>query len=141
MEYTNAFIGRTIQPSNAEVLEALGSAADVWNEFIGWMAREEHVTEQEWKGIAVQKYGWSLRLKQKKRNIVYLAPGKNCFMVSFVLSDKALTAAKAANLPKAVADALEHAPHYPEGNGLQLRVHRAKEMAAIRKIAAIKIAS
>ena len=46
------------------------------------------------EGNCRQKYGWSLRLKQKSRNIVYLGPAKGCFMVSFVLSDKALNAAK-----------------------------------------------
>jgi hypothetical protein len=73
------------------------------------MAEEEGVAGQEWKGICVSKYGWSLRLKQKSRNIVYLGPGEGCFMVSFVLSDKALKAAKELHLPKAVADALDSA--------------------------------
>jgi uncharacterized protein YggE len=61
-------------------------------------------------------------------------------MVSFVLSDKALKAAKEAHLPKAVADAIAAAPHYPEGNGLRLVVHCAADLSAIRKIAAIKLA-
>jgi hypothetical protein len=141
MEYANAFIGRTNQPSDAEVAAILGPAANVWNEFITWMAREEGVSEQEWKGIVVKKYGWSMRLKQKGRNIVYLGPGKDCFMASFVLSDKALSAAKSAKLPKAVADALATAPRYPEGNGLRLIVRRAADLPAIRKIIAIKLSN
>ena len=52
--------------------------------------REGGVSDQEWKGVVVKKYGWSLRLKKKGRNILYLSPGKDCFMTSFVLSDKAL---------------------------------------------------
>jgi hypothetical protein len=141
MEYVNAFIGRTNQPSDAEVAEVLGPAANVWNEFIAWMAREECVSEQEWKGIVVKKYGWSLRLKKKGRNIVYLGPGKDCFMASFVLSDKALSAAKTAKLPKAVEDAVAKAPRYPEGNGLRLLIRQVGDLAAIRKIAAIKLAN
>ncbi len=62
--------------------------SSVWTEFIKWMADEEGATGQEWKGICVKKYGWSLRLKQKSCNVVYLGPGRGCFMVSFVLSDK-----------------------------------------------------
>jgi hypothetical protein len=53
-------------------------------------------------------------------------------MVSFVLSDKALKAAKEAHLPKTVADALDAAPRYPEGNGLRLLVHRAADLPAIK---------
>ena len=141
MEYTNAFVGSTMQPSDNEVRNALGPSAKIWKELVDWMAEKEGVSEQEWKGIAVKKYGWSMRLKQKGRNIVYLSPGKDCFMVSFVLSDRALKAAKSEHLPKAVHDALAQAPHYPEGNGLRLLIHRASDLAAIRKIAAITVAN
>jgi hypothetical protein len=141
MEYTNAFRGKANQPNEAELNAALGPSAKLWSEFIHWMADDEGVAGQEWKGICVEKYGWSLRLKQKSRNIVYLGPGKGCFMASFVLSDKALQAAKEAHLPKAVAEALAKAPHYPEGNGLRLQVHRNSDLPAIKKIVAIKLAS
>lgn len=141
MEYCNAFIGKADTPTNAEVAEALGPKLKLWDELIEWMSKKEGVSEQEWKGVVVKKYGWSLRLKKKGRNIIYLSPGKDCFMASFVLSDKALGEAKHAHLPKAVQDALAAAPHYPEGNGLRLLVQREGDLPAIRKIAAIKAAS
>ncbi len=140
MEYTNAFRGKTKQPSDTELIATLGPSAKLWNDFIQWMAEEEGVAGQEWKGICVSKYGWSLRLKKKSRNIVYLGPGEGCFMVSFVLNDKALNEAKAAHLPKAVADALAAAPRYPEGNGIRLVVRRAADLPSIRKIVAIRLA-
>ncbi len=141
MEYTNAFKGNANQPSEAELAAARGPSAKLWNEFIQWMAKEEGVAGQEWKGICVNKYGWSLRLKQKSRNVVYLGPGLDCFMVSFVLNDKALKTAKELRLPMAVADALAASPRYPEGNALRLIVHRAGDLPAIRKIAMIKLAN
>ena len=141
MEYSNAFLGKTTQPTDVEVASALGPAAKLWKEFINWMAEEKGVTGQEWKGIVVKKYGWSLRLKQKSRNIIYLSPGNNCFMASFVLSDKALQEAKAAHLPKHVQHALASAPKYPEGNGLRLLVRHGANLSAIRKICAIKLAN
>jgi len=141
MEYCNAFIGKTDRPTEAEVMQALGPKAKLWNELIEWMSEKEGVSDQEWKGVVVRKYGWSLRLKKKGRNILYLSPGKDCFMASFVLSDKAVNAAKHSHLPKTVQDALAAAQHYPEGNGLRLIVQREEDLAGIRKIAAIKIAN
>jgi hypothetical protein len=78
---------------------------------------------------------------KKNRNIVYLGPGEGSFMVSFVLNDKALNEAKAAHLPKAVADALAAPLRDPEGNGLRLVVRLATDLPAIRKIVAIKLAN
>jgi hypothetical protein len=141
MEYTNAFLGKTSQPTAAELASALGSSAKLWDEFILWMADKQGITVQEWKGIVVKKYGWSLRLKQKARNIVYLGPGIGCFMVAFTLSDKVLAQAKHEHLPQAVQDVLDKAPRYPEGNGVRLIVHCATDLTAIRKIAAIKVAN
>lgn len=48
-------VGRSLwkpaRPSNAELTAALGPSAGLWKEFIQWMADEEGVTAQEWKGI------------------------------------------------------------------------------------------
>jgi Protein of unknown function (DUF3788) len=141
MEYSNAFVGRLDQPSESEVAAALGPVAQHWTDLIAWMAEKQGVVGQEWKGIVVRKYGWSLRLQQKRRNIIHMSPGKGCFMVGFVLSDRALQAAKEADLPKSVQEALDTAPHYPEGYGVRLLVRRASDLSAIQKIAAIKIAN
>lgn len=139
MEYRNAFVGTAKQPGSADVAAALGPASGPWDEFVDWMAKEEGVATQEWKGICVNKYGWSLRLKQKGKNIVYLGPGNGCFMASFVFNDKALAAAKAAHLNKTVDRVLDEAPRYPEGNGVRLVVTKEADLAAIRKLAHIKL--
>ncbi len=140
VELLNAFIGKTEQPSAEELSAALGPAAGIWNELLDEMANQLGVATQEWKGICVKKYGWSLQLKLKKRTIIHLAPRLACFQVAFVLGDKALAAAKAAKLPKKILQALAEAPHYPEGTGLRLVVNKAADLAPIRKLAKIKLA-
>ena len=140
MELSNAFIGKAERPSPEEISAALGPTFRVWNEFIEWMASDLGVADQEWKGILVHKYGWSLTLKRKKRTIVYLGPCAGCFRAAFTLSDKAVAAAKEARLPKKVLEALAEAPRYAEGTGLRLVVNKAADLAAIRKLAEIKLA-
>jgi hypothetical protein len=137
METSNAFIGKTVQPTTDEVALALGRSASAWTALVNWLA-EQGVTEQEWKSSAA-KYGWTLRLKLKKRTIVYLAPCAGCFRVSFVLGDRAVAAARGSDLPKAVLLALDEAPRYAEGTGLRLVVKGAKDLAAIRMLALIKL--
>ena len=140
MEVLNAFIGKKEQPTRQEVATALGPATGPWNDLIDSMAADLAVSTQEWKGIYVDKYGWSLQLKLKKRTIAHLAPCRGCFRVAFILGDKALAAAKAAKLPKKILQALAVAPHYPEGTGLRLVVTKPSDLAPIRKLAEIKLA-
>jgi hypothetical protein len=141
MDAPNAFVGKANQPSETEVTAALGPGASLWSELIDEVTSDAGKLTQEWKGIYVNKYGWSLRLKQKNRNIIFMSPCHNCFRVAFTLSDKAVTAAKEAHLPKAVVLALAAAPKYPEGTGLRLTVNRPGDLPPIRKIARIKLAN
>ncbi len=138
MEIPNAFIGKSKQPSESELAAALDSSAPLWKELIQNVATDLGNLTQEWKGVYPNKYGWTLRLRQKGRNIIYLSPCNGSFRVAFVLSDKALQEAREAHLSVEVAVALDSAPHYPEGNGVRLTVRRASDLSAIRKLARIK---
>src|ERR1700686_4039216 len=115
MDNPNAFIGKKTQPTSDEISVALGPTAGVWNEIITWLAEKHGVAIQEWKPVAPQKYGWSLRLKLKQITIIYLGPCASCFRVSFVFGDRAVAAARASDLPKSVLKLLDEAPHYAEG--------------------------
>jgi hypothetical protein len=140
MESPNAFIGKAEKPSAKEVAAALGASAKVWEQLVGWLAKEHGVSEEEWKSIS-PKYGWSLRLKLKKRTIVHLSPGKGSFRVAFVLGDRAVRAALQSDLPKNVVKLIEEAPRYAEGTGVRLEVKDGNNIAAIRKLAEVKLAN
>ena len=139
METPNAFIGKTATPTEAEVDAALGATAALWKQLVDWMA-EHGAGESEWNSYS-PKAGWALRLKQKKRNIVYLAPCEGCFRVAFVLSEKAVAAALKSDLAKGTLKLLDEAPRYAEGTGVRLMVKATKDLAAIKKLALIKMAN
>ena len=139
METPNAFIGKATLPTPEEVSAALGATAEVWKQLVDWLA-EQGVADQEWKSSSA-KYGWSLRLKLKKRTIVYLGPCHGCFRVAFVLGDRAVAAARKCNLSKGALKLLDEAPRYAEGTGMRLMVKAAKDLAAIKKLALIKLAN
>jgi hypothetical protein len=140
IEVPNAFIGKAMAPSRAELDGVLGASAAWWNEIVREL-EQDGISGEEWKGVLPKKYGWTLRLKQKSRNIVYLSPCAGCFRVGFVLSDRAMEAAEKSALPKSVKAALAQAPKYPEGNGVRLTVRSARDLPAVRKLASIKMAS
>jgi len=140
MEATNAFIGKTVKPTAGEIAAALGPATAIWNQLIHRLDEDYGVNIQEWNSYS-PKAGWALKLKLKKRTILYLAPCEQYFRVAFILGDKAITAAKQCRLPIAVKKAIDDAPRYPEGTGLRLVVKGSKDLAAIGKLVAIKLAN
>ena len=139
MEDQNAFIGRKDLPSGAEITAALGPSADLWNQLLEWMA-EQGVSIQDWQSIS-PKYGWAVRLKIKKRTIVYLGPCTGCFRASLVLGDRAIAVARQSELSQATLKLLDEAPRYAEGTGVRLMVKTAKDLVSVRKLALIEIAN
>ena len=139
METVNAFIGKTAKPTEAEVAAALGAAAGLWKQLVEWLA-EQGAATQEWNSYS-PKAGWALRLKHKKRNIIYLAPCAGHFRIAFIFGDKAVAAARQSNLAKSTLKLLDEAPRYPEGTGLRMVVKTQKDLAAIKKLALIKLAN
>lgn len=140
VEIPNAFIGKKAQPTLEEVSVALGSSADAWNQLLAWMAEKQDVPDQEWMSSS-PKYGWSLRLKLKKRTIVYLGPCNGCFRAAFVLGDRAVEAARQSKPSRSLLKALDEAPHYAEGTGVRLIVKGSKDLASVKRLAVIKLAN
>jgi hypothetical protein len=135
---TNAFAGRAKPPRDRDVAAVLGAAKPLWDAIAVDLARELELTDAEWKSYS-PKYGWSLRLKRGKRNIVHLSPGEGRFMVLFILGDRAVAAARASRLGATATKLLDAAPRYPEGTGIRLEVTRAAQVALVRKLARIKL--
>jgi len=134
----NAFIGKTNQPSPEEVDLALGEAAPVWHSYLSWLAEEQGVTDSEWKSVSA-KYGWGLRMKLKKRTIVYLGPAHDCMTVSFVLGERAIAAAKSADLASSILKIIEDAPKYAEGTGVRLTVKKLTDLAPVKILTRVKL--
>jgi len=140
VDIPNAFIGKAERPTDAEVSSALGSSAKAWDELVSWLTTEKGLDTKEWTSSS-PKAGWSLRLKLKKRNVVYLAPCKCCFRVAFILGDRAVKAALQSDLSASVCKVIKDAPKYPEGTGVRLIVRRSTDLPAIRKLALAKLAN
>ncbi len=139
MDNPNAFVGRRDKPSSQEVATALGPSAASWNELLAWMTQHK-VDVQEWKSYS-PKFGWSLQVKLKKRTIVHLSPCIGSFRAAIILGDRAVAAAKNSKLSKSVMQLIETAPKYPEGTGVRFEIKNSRQLAAVRKVAEIKLAN
>ena len=134
----NAFIGKTTQPTAKQLANELGESKKLWTELVADLKKECEITGEEWDS-ASPKYGWSLRLKHKKRNIVYLGPCHGCFRVAFVLGEKGMKAARSAEFPADLAKIIDEAPHYPEGNAIRFEVKSSSDIEAVKRLARIKV--
>jgi hypothetical protein len=134
----NAFIDKPDAPTDVDVAAALGPAKALWDQLLAELAQECNLVVQEWNSYS-RKAGWSLRLKHKKRNILYLGPCRGSFRVAFVLGDKAVEAARQCGLSQTVIRLIDEAKRYPEGTAVRFDVQGAKDIAAVKKLTAVKL--
>jgi len=136
-EHINAFINKTKKPTDSELTEALGPGRTLWDALID-AAKELDVVDQEWNSFS-PKYGWSLRLKKKKRNILYLSPSHGSFLASLILGDRAMEAARRSRLSKSIMKTLSEATKYPEGTAIRVNVKQKKDIETILKLLPFKL--
>ena len=134
----NAFVNQLNAPSEDELTAALGGTRVLWDRLIAELATEYGVGDREWKSYS-PKYGWSLRLIRKKRNILYLSPCSGAFQAMLILGDKAMLAVAGSKWPRKVIKIIEEAPHYPEGTGIRMDVTRAADVEIVKKLCVIKL--
>jgi hypothetical protein len=132
-----SFDDKAKAPDDKALAKGLGASKDLWDELVGHIGAEYPPMTEAWGFYKC----WSLRLKQKKRTIVYLLPRDGFFLCAFVYGGKATEAARAAKLPKRIMKEIEGAPVYAEGRGFRLEVRTAKDIETMKTLAAVKMAN
>lgn len=121
-------------PTGEELTATLGPTKPHWDAIVS-----EFSTTQEWKRYSA-KAGWSFRLFQGKRTIIWLSPREGWFQAGIILGDKAIEAARQTRLSASLRKIIDESPRYPEGTGVRIEVRTTRDLASVRKLAAIKIA-
>jgi hypothetical protein len=135
----SAFDDKSRPPASGELAEVLGPALRPWDDLIAHVAATYPPITQLWN-FAGAKYGWSLRLKCKDRVVLYMTPQADAFLLGIVLGERAAQAAHEMDLPDSVLPLIDAAPRYAEGRGIRLPVATGDDLAAVRALAALKMA-
>jgi hypothetical protein len=138
VQSANAFAGQIHPPTQKAVAEVLGPGFELWKQLIADLKRDLDLDSEEWNSSGV-KYGWSLRLQKRKRNIVYLGPRAGMLVAAFVLGDKAVAAARRSELPVRVLRVLAESKRYAEGTALRIEVAGPGDLQVVRTLARIKV--
>jgi hypothetical protein len=136
----SVFDDKSTAPRDGDVAEALGRTSKLWDELISHLSSQYDPLTADW-GFSGKQWGWAMRLKHKKRTILYLTPCKRHFLVGFALGEKAVRAAHEGGLPAAALGCIDSAPKYAEGRGVRMAVRNKKDLSAVQKLATIKMAN
>ena len=120
--------------------EAIGGLYFSWLEIRNYVFEKQPSALEEWN-FPRQKYGWSFRIKDKKRAIIYLIPCKNYFLVVFVFGSSATTEALLGTIDQKIKTIFESARVYAEGPGFSIEIRDSSYIADIKALVDIKVSN
>jgi hypothetical protein len=135
---SSIFEDKAKMPNDEMVGEALGRAGKLWDELKSHVLEECAPASEEWKYYN-SKSGWILTIRDKKKVMVYMSPGKGEFMAGVTLGEKAVEAAMASSLPEEVKEIVRNAKEWPEGRVVRLDVRKKADVDSMKKLVAARM--
>lgn len=138
MDDISIFPHKDPEPTDEKLQLALGDA------YVLWTRLHDFVLERYPKGIVEwnypgKKYGWSYRIKDKKRAIIYFLPRENYFLVGFVFGQKAFDMIMDSDISAEIKSDLQQATKYAEGRGIRIEVKNEIIVPEIMQLVEIKL--
>jgi hypothetical protein len=136
----SVFMDKLKAPTDGDLVTALGGTYKLWTALKNFVLEKYPAAIEEWNHPG-KKYGWSFRIKDKKRAIIYLLPRQQFFKVAFVFGGKATELILQSEISSTIKVELKNARVYAEGRGIRIDVRNDANLADIKKLVEIKLAS
>ncbi len=134
------FPDKDIKPTNNSLEEYLRESYNLWNTLRDYVFEMYPAAKEEWN-YPGKKYGWSFRIKDKKRAIIYFIPSDGYFKVAFVFGQKATDQVLISSVSDDIKSELENARVYAEGRGIRIDLLDNSKLPDIKKLVEIKLAN
>ena len=135
---TSIFSDKAKTPSDEDLKKAIGSTYKIWISLRNFVRTKYPAAIEEWN-FPGEKYGWSFRMKDKKRAIIYFLPRDNFFKAAFVFGQKAYEEIQKSSVSKEIKTELGNAKVYAEGRGIRVDVKDESTFEDVKLLAEIKL--
>jgi hypothetical protein len=136
---SNVFMDKSVVPADDDLIKVLGSTYELWKNVRDYVFQQYPKAIEEWNYPGT-KYGWSFRIKDKKRAIIYLLPRDMHFKTALVFGERATNAVMQSSVSNDIKDSLASAKAYAEGRGVRIDIFDEKILTDIKTLIDIKLA-
>jgi hypothetical protein len=138
---SNVFMDKSKKPGDSDLKEVLGDKYVLWQQIHDYILQQYPAAIEEWN-FSGAKYGWSFRMKDKKRAIAYfLARDNKSFKVALVYGEKATQQALNSSVSDLIKNEIREARVYAEGRGFRLDIPDKNIIPDIKTLIDIKISN
>lgn len=131
------FTDKKHQPTEAEMVEAMGSRLPIWQDLIRFI-RDSYPVQEDFRFLYGKNYGWGLRFRVKGQLLTSLYPRTEGFSAQVNLGPAAVEEAQRMGLGQNVQQAIERANPYPEGRWLFVVVESEDDRRDVQRLLALR---
>lgn len=136
----SVFTDKAKIPVNEDLITPLGETYNLWMTLRDYVYEKYPDGKEDWN-YPGKNYGWSFRIKDKKRAIMYFLPREKYFKVAFVFGGKATDYIMDSDISEDIKTDLQNAKVYAEGRGVSINVEDDSNIADIKELVEIKLAN
>jgi hypothetical protein len=125
-------------PTEEDLKTALGKTYGIWHLIKDYLFSVFPAATDEWSSPGA-KYGWSYRIRFRKRTILYLLPRDGFFKVAFVFGEKAVEKIVSSRIKPEIIKELQDARVYAEGRGIRITMSDSTLINDIKELIDIKL--
>ena len=134
------FVDKNLKPTTKDLEKGLGDTFHIWKSFEDFTKKNYPDATCEWN-FSGEKFGWSYRIKDKKRVLIYLLPRDRFFKTAFVFGQKATSQIMESDISESIKTELKIAKANAEGRGIRIEIKDQSNFEDIQKLIKIKISN
>lgn len=125
-------------PAEADLKQALSDTFDLWQKIVDFIEGLRPDARGAWN-FAGTKFGWSFRIYDRKKVLLYLLPRDKFFRAAFVFGQKAVDSIRETDISGNLKAEIDSAKVYAEGRGIWIPVHDESLLEDVKKMIRVKI--
>jgi len=134
---TSIFDNKEIVPNDEDLEDVLKSSLDTYNKLISYLENNYGQLTNEWKFYS-KKAGWTLRISNKKRNLLFLSPNEDYFLVTLNMGVKVSKMVLDSDVSDNTNELIKEAKVYAEGISILVEVRNEEDLEDIKTILNIR---
>ncbi|MCZ7555006.1 MAG: DUF3788 domain-containing protein [Bacteroidia bacterium] len=138
MPDASAFMAKDSPPSTEALKTVLADTYGLWERLRAEVLTRYPKAVEEWS-FPGKTFGWSFRVKDSKRVIVYMLPREGYFKAAFNFGQRAVDEIMGSGVAPSIKEELAAARVYAEGRGIRIDVRKKRDLQDVLTLVEIKL--
>lgn len=134
---TSIYDNKAIVPNEEDLEKVLKNSYETWNHLIDCLEQVYGSLSTEWKFYS-KNSGWCFKVSDAKRNLLFLLPNDDYFLVNINMSVKVGEQVLKTNISNDIKELIQKAKPYMEGISILIEIRNKNNLDDVKTVLDIR---